>query len=262
MDPIYSPDVEQLFQSRDDEEVREELARRYLPLAEALAHRYRDSGHAIDDLIQVASIGMLKAIDRFDSSRGVKFESFAIPTILGELKRFHRDQGWSVRVPRRLQECALAIRDAVTELAQDFGRSPSVREVADHTHMSEDDVLEAMEVAGAYTSVSLDAPTNDESHAPAVADTVPVVETAYELAEEWAVFEPHLQVLDDRERRILVLRFFKDWTQNEIAAELGMSQMHVSRLLSRALHRLRESLARDGAMVDSGEELHRHQHAM
>jgi hypothetical protein len=135
------------------------------------------------------------------------------------LKRFHRDQGWSVRVPRRLQECALAIRDAVTELAQDFGRSPSVREVADHTHMSEDDVLEAMEVAGAYTSVSLDAPTNDESHAPAVADTVPVVETAYELAEEWAVFEPHLQVLDDRERRILVLRFFKDWTQNEIAAE-------------------------------------------
>ena len=235
MDPNKSPDVKELFQTREDEESRDELVRNYLALAEALAHRYRDSGHSIDDLIQVASIGLLKAIDRFDTTRGVNFESFAIPTILGELKRFHRDQGWSVRVPRRLQECALAIRDAITELAQELGRSPSVPEVARHAHMSEEDVLEAMEACGAYTSVSLDAPTNDESHAPALADTLPVEETAYELAEDWAEFEPHLRRLPERERLIIVLRFFRDSTQSEIAEELGISQMHVSRLLRRTL---------------------------
>lgn len=234
--------VHELFRSRDDPGAREELVAHYLPLAESLARRYQHSGQPLDDLIQVASIGLLKALDRFDQERGVSFESYAIPTILGELKRYHRDQGWSVRMPRRLQEQTLLIKDAIPLLSQDLGRSPTIREISNHTHLSEEEVLEAMDAQDAYASVSLDAPIDSDSDG-TLSDRLASDAEEYELAEEWAEFEPHLRALPERERRILMLRFFGDWTQSRIAEELGISQMHVSRLLSQTLARLREALA-------------------
>jgi RNA polymerase sigma-B factor len=235
--------VYELFDDRETPGVRDELIERYLPLAESLARRYQHSGQPLDDLVQVASIGLLKAVDRFDSARGVTFESYAIPTILGELKRYHRDQGWSVRMPRRLQEHTLSIKDAIPVLAQDLGRSPTIAEIARHAQLSEEEVLEAMDAQDAYASISLDAPIDDDSESSTLSDRLATDVEEYEIAEEWAEFEPHLQRLPDRERRILVLRFFRDWTQSQIAEELGISQMHVSRLLSQTLQKLREAVA-------------------
>ena len=235
--------VYELFDRREEPGVRDELVEQYLPLAESLARRYQHSGQPLDDLVQVASIGLLKAIDRFDPERGVTFESFAIPTILGELKRYHRDRGWSVRMPRRLQEHTLLIKDAVPLLSQDLGRSPTISEIAAHAHLSQEEVLEAMDAQDAYASISLDAPIDEESEGSSLSDRLSTDVEEYEIAEEWAEFEPHLNALPDRERRILVLRFFRDWTQSQIADELGISQMHVSRLLSQTLQRLREAIA-------------------
>jgi RNA polymerase sigma-B factor len=236
-------DVYELFDDRETPGVRDELIERYLPLAESLARRYQHSGQPLDDLVQIASIGLLKAVDRFDSERGVSFESYAIPTILGELKRYHRDQGWSVRMPRRLQEHTLLIKDAVPVLAQDLGRSPMISEIARHAQLSEEEVLEAMDAQDAYASISLDAPIDDESDSSTLSDRLATDVEEYEIAEEWAEFEPHLNALPDRERKILVLRFFRDWTQSQIAEELDISQMHVSRLLSQTLQKLRQAVA-------------------
>jgi RNA polymerase sigma-B factor len=235
--------VYELFGHRGQPGVRDELIERYLPLAESLARRYQHSGQPLDDLVQVASIGLLKAVDRFDPERGVTFESYAIPTILGELKRYHRDQGWSVRMPRRLQEHTLLIKDAVPLLAQDLGRSPTITEIARHAQLSEEEVLEAMDAQDAYASISLDAPIDEDSDSSTLSDRLATDVEEYEIAEEWAEFEPHLNALPDRERKILVLRFFRDWTQSQIAEELGISQMHVSRLLSQTLQKLREAVA-------------------
>lgn len=232
-----------LFSNKEEPGVRDELIERYLPLAESLSRRYQHSGQPLDDLVQVASIGLLKAVDRFDPERGVTFESYAIPTILGELKRYHRDQGWSVRMPRRLQEHTLLIKDAVPVLAQDLGRSPTIAEISGHTHLSEEEVLEAMDAQDAYASISLDAPIDDDSDSATLGDRLHTDEDEFSVAEEWAEFEPHLRALPERERRIIVLRFFRDWTQSQIADELGISQMHVSRLLSQTLQRLREAVA-------------------
>ncbi len=233
----------ELFARKTDPGVRDELIERYLPLAESLSRRYQHSGQPLDDLVQVASIGLLKAVDRFDVERGVTFESYAIPTILGELKRYHRDQGWSVRMPRRLQEHTLLIKDAVPVLAQDLGRSPRIAEIAAHTQLSEEEVLEAMDAQDAYASISLDAPMDDDADSSTLSDRLATDGDDYAIAEEWAEFEPHLMALPERERRIIVLRFFRDWTQSQIADELGISQMHVSRLLSQTLQRLRENVA-------------------
>jgi RNA polymerase sigma-B factor len=235
--------IYELFGRRDDPSVRDQLIEQYLPLAESLARRYQHSGQPFDDLVQVASIGLLKSVDRFDPSRGVTFESYAIPTILGELKRYHRDQGWSVRMPRRLQEQTLQIKDAIPALSQELGRSPTIREIAAHAQLSEEEVLEAMDAQDAYASISLDAPIDDESEGSSLSDRLTVDDSDYEVAEEWAEFEPHLRALPERERTILVLRFFRDWTQSQIADELGISQMHVSRLLSQTLLKLREAVA-------------------
>jgi RNA polymerase sigma-B factor len=232
-----------LFERREDPGVRDTLIEQYLPLAESLARRYQHSGQPLDDLVQVASIGLLKAVDRFDPERGVTFESYAIPTILGELKRYHRDQGWSVRMPRRLQEHTLLIKDAVPLLAQDLGRSPMISEIAAHARLTEEEVLEAMDAQDAYASISLDAPIDEESEGSTLSERLSTDVEEYEIAEEWAEFEPHLNALPDRERKILVLRFFRDWTQSQIADELGISQMHVSRLLSQTLQKLREAIA-------------------
>ena len=244
MDPVEREGLDyELFDQRDRPGVRDALIENFLPLAESLARRYQHSGQPLDDLIQVASIGLLKAVDRFDPGRGVTFESYAIPTILGELKRYHRDQGWSVRMPRRLQEHTLLIKDAIPVLAQDLGRSPTITEIAGHAQLSEEEVLEAMDAQDAYASISLDAPIDEESEGSTLSERLSTDVEEFEIAEEWAEFEPHLERLPERERRILVLRFFRDWTQSQIAQELGISQMHVSRLLSQTLQKLREAVA-------------------
>jgi RNA polymerase sigma-B factor len=234
--------VRELFEQRDDPRKRDELIERYLPLAESLARRYQHSGQTLDDLTQVASIGLVKAVDRFDPNRGVNFESYAIPTILGELKRYHRDQGWSVRMPRRLQELTLQIKDSIPALSQELGRSPTISEIAAHAQLSEEEVLEALDAQDAYASISLDAPIDDGSENSTLSDRLSVESEDFELAEQWAEFEPHLRSLPEREQRIIVLRFFRDWTQSQIAEELGISQMHVSRLLSQTLQKLREAV--------------------
>jgi RNA polymerase sigma-B factor len=243
VDPLEAESSqEELFARRTEAGVRDQLVERYLPLAQNLARRYQRSGQPIEDLVQIASIGLIKAVDGFDQSRGASFESYAVPTILGELKRYHRDRGWSVRMPRRLQESALLLKDSIPRLSQDLHRSPTIAEIAGHTGLSEEEVLEALDAQEAYASLSLDAPIDDIGEGATLADRVASDDDDLEMVEEWAEFEPHLRRLPERERRIIVLRFFKDWTQSEIAEELGISQMHVSRLLSQTLRTLREAV--------------------
>lgn len=243
MDALRSKEKpEDLFDRREEDGVRDRLAEHYLPLAQGLARRYRHCGQPMEDLVQVACIGLVKAIDRFEPVRGVSFESYAVPTILGELKRYHRDRGWSVRMPRQLQELALHVKDTIPELAQELGRSPTVGEVAEHSDLSEEDVLEALDAQDAYTSMSLDTPLGAAGESMTLADTIATDDEQLEIAEEWAECAPHLRSLPDRERRLIELRFFRDRTQSEIARELGISQMHVSRLLSQTLETLREAV--------------------
>ena len=235
----------ELFARLPDPEAREELARSFHSLAEYLARRFYGRGEPLDDLIQVASLGLLKAIDRFDLERGVKFSTYATATIVGELKRHFRDKGWALRVPRRMQEAGMKVARTVTEMYQDLGRAPTIREIAERTALSEEDVLEAMETAQAYTTSSLDAPSDEEGGASV--DRLGKEEEAYELLEGWTSVAPAIKTLPRRERTILYLRFFRGLTQTQIADELGMSQMHVSRLLSRTLTKLRQQVSGPGS---------------
>jgi RNA polymerase sigma-B factor len=225
--------------------LRGELVELHLPLVEYLARRFRNRGEWLDDLTQVATIGLIKSIDRFDLSRGVEFSTYATPTIVGEIKRHFRDKGWAVRVPRRLQELKLALTKAISDLAQRLGRAPTVAELAAHLQMSEEDVLEGLESANAYSTVSLDAPDSGEDDAPAVAESLGMLDDALEGVEYRESLKPLLEQLPPREKRILLLRFFGNMTQSQIATELGISQMHVSRLLARTLAQLREGLTTD-----------------
>ena len=220
--------------------IRSELVELHLPLVEYLARRFRNRGEWLDDLTQVATIGLIKSIDRFDLERGVEFSTYATPTIVGEIKRHFRDKGWAVRVPRRLQELKLALAKAIGELAQNLGRAPTVAELAEHLQMSEEEVLEGLESANAYSTVSLDAPDSGDDDAPAVAESLGMVDEALEGVEYRESLKPLLEQLPPREKRILLLRFFGNMTQSQIATELGISQMHVSRLLARTLAQLRE----------------------
>ena len=222
--------------------IRGELVVLHLPLVEYLARRFRNRGEGLDDLTQVATIGLIKSIDRFDLARGVEFSTYATPTIVGEIKRHFRDKGWAVRVPRRLQELKLALTKAIGDLAQHLGRAPTVAELAAHLQMSEEDVLEGLESANAYSTVSLDAPDSGDEDAPAVAESLGMVDEALEGVEYRESLKPLLERLPPREKRILLLRFFGNMTQSQIATELGISQMHVSRLLARTLSQLREGL--------------------
>lgn len=222
--------------------LRDELVELHLPLVEYLARRFRNRGEWLDDLIQVATIGLIKSIDRFDLERGVEFSTYATPTIVGEIKRHFRDKGWAVRVPRRLQELKLSLTKAISELAQREGRAPTVSELAKHLQMSEEEVLEGLESANAYSTVSLDAPDSGDEDAPAVADSLGIIDESLEGVEYRESLKPLLEKLPSREKRILLLRFFGNMTQSQIAAELGISQMHVSRLLARTLAQLREGL--------------------
>ncbi|MET7984777.1 MULTISPECIES: SigB/SigF/SigG family RNA polymerase sigma factor [unclassified Streptomyces] len=222
-------------------ELRNQLVRMHLPLVEHLARRFRNRGEPLDDLTQVATIGLIKSVDRFDPERGVEFSTYATPTVVGEIKRHFRDKGWAVRVPRRLQELRLALTTATAELSQLHGRSPTVHELAEKLGISEEEVLEGLESANAYSTLSLDVPdTDDES--PAVADTLGAEDEALEGVEYRESLKPLLEDLPPREKRILLLRFFGNMTQSQIAQEVGISQMHVSRLLARTLAQLREKL--------------------
>jgi len=243
-------EIRELFRgyhgAEDDDErtgFREKLVDQYIGLVEFLARRFRNRGEPLEDLVQVGTIGLLKAIDRFDLSREVEFSTYATPTIVGELKRHFRDKGWAVRVPRRLQELHLELSKVVAELGHELGRSPTVAEIAESASISEEEVLEGLEIAQAYNFTSLDAPIDsDDSGSTALVDHLGTEDEQLENLEYRAALAPEMKKLPERERTILYLRFFKGQTQSEIADRLGISQMHVSRLLNRTLTRLREAL--------------------
>lgn len=246
-----TPDDAHLFATLADEAeaesartaAREELVRRHLPLAEHCARRFRHRGEPADDLLQVATVGLILSVDRYDASRGVAFSSFATPTILGEVRRYFRDHGWTIRVPRRLQELRLRMSDTGEELAQTLGRSPTPSELAAALGCDVDEVIEALESAHAYSPLSLDG--DDDEDGPSLRDALGGPDAALARAELRASLRAVIDTLPDREKRILELRFFRQLTQSEIAREVGVSQMHVSRLLARTLARLREELDDD-----------------
>jgi RNA polymerase sigma-B factor len=227
-----------------DRSALDELSRRYMPLARRLASRYRHTGEPMDDLIQVANMALVKAIDRFDPERKTAFSSFAVPTILGELKRYFRDHSWSVHVPRELQERAAKVNKAIEALSKQSGRSPSVKEIATRLDLGVEQVLEALEAAQAFDATSLEAERAGADGSPMrLGDTVGEEEPGFELVEYGASIDPVLAKMPLRTRRILHLRFVEDMTQAQIADEVGVSQMHVSRIIREALTDLREAVA-------------------
>jgi RNA polymerase sigma-B factor len=227
-----------LYTEHGDVAARDQIIRRCLPLAKNLVRRYAGPGDQIDDLLQVASIGLIKAVDRFDPSRGTAFSTFAVPCILGELRRHFRDTGWAAHVPRALQERVLGVQRTGERLAVELGRSPTATELAQATGEPVEDVVEALEAATAHNAVSLDAPLSPAEESSTYADSVGVLDERLELIEYRSVVRATIEALPERERQLLALRFGEDMTQSEIAARVGISQMHVSRLIRRTLHRL------------------------
>jgi RNA polymerase sigma-B factor len=228
------------FAQTRDPALRDSLVERYLPLARQLARRYQRPDEPLDDLMQVASLGLVKAVDRFDSSRDVAFSSYAVPTILGEIKRHFRDRTWAVRVPRDLQELALKVDRLVGDLTRELHRQPSVPELAERLEVSQEQVLEALEAAGAYRATSFDAPRGAEAEpGETLADSVGGPEDGYLRAEERATLDRLMLSITPREREVLRLRFEEDLTQAEIGERIGVSQMQVSRLIRQAVGRLR-----------------------
>ncbi|GAA3763150.1 hypothetical protein GCM10022225_56210 [Plantactinospora mayteni] len=223
--------------------LRDRTIEAWLPLAHHLAHRYTGRGEPTDDLTQTAAIGLIKAIDKYDPTRGVDFAGYAIPTIIGELKRHFRDRTWDIRVPRRLQELRLAISEANSTLHQTLSRSPTITDIATHLNLTEEDILEGLEGARAYNAVSLSTPTGDGERTTELGDLLGTEDTQYELTELRVALGPALATLDPREQKILTLRFYGNLTQTQIAEQIGVSQMHISRLLTRALSKLRNQLA-------------------
>jgi RNA polymerase sigma-B factor len=230
----------QKYHREGDLAAREELTLRFLPLARQLASRYRHAGESLEDLIQVAALGLLKAIDRYDPDRGEGFARYAVPTMLGELKRHFRDKGWSVHVPRATQELALKVSEALGSLPARLGRAARPRDVAVEVGASVEDVLEAMDATTVYEAASLDAPrpSSGEEGTWTYGDQLAEVDRGFELVEIGEALRGSLAALPERERLILRLRFERDMTQAEIAERIGVSQMHVSRLLRRSLDRL------------------------
>jgi RNA polymerase sigma-B factor len=230
------------YRRTQERKLRNELIEAHRSLASHLARRFANRGEPFDDLLQVAYLGMLKAVERFDPERGLEFSTFATATVEGELKRHFRDKTWSIRVPRRPQELHLRLGNAINDLSQRLKRPPRVAELASELGVSEDAVLEAMEVGGAYRSASLDARPNDGGDSMTLESRLGESDAGFDLTEHRVVLERLLEDLPDRERTIVRLRFFDDMTQTEIAQQVGISQMHVSRLLSRTLLQLRERL--------------------
>lgn len=220
--------------------LREQLISEHLGLVTHIARKYVNRGEPLDDLIQVGTIGLIKAIDRFEPDKGFEFSTFAMPTIVGEIKRYFRDKTWAVRVPRRLQELGASVSKAVTELSQQLDRSPTAQEIATHLKIELDDVVEAINANSAYSTVSLD--TAFDPEAPSLGDRFGSVDEALEGVEYRESLKPLLLALPEREKDILVMRFFENKSQTEIARTLGISQMHVSRILAQTLTKLRTSL--------------------
>ena len=223
----------------EHEALRAALIERHLPLVTFMARKFADRGEPLDDLIQVGTIGLIKAIDRFEISKGFEFSTFATPTIVGEIKRHFRDKTWAVRVPRRLQELGASVTKATTELTQKLDRSPTPKEIAKHLGITVDDVAEALESNAAYSTVSLDVTSETST---SIGETFGALDEALEGVEYRESLKPLLAQLDDREKRILQMRFFDNLSQSQIATELGISQMHVSRILNKLLTHLREGL--------------------
>ena len=224
--------------------LRDEIVLMHLPLVHHLARRYRDRGESLDDLVQVGTEGLIKAVDRFDVTRGVQLGTFATPTILGDIKRHFRDRAWSIRLPRRLQEMHASVSRPTESLTQTLGRAPTVREIAEALDISPDEVLDAIEARHAYATTSLDAgPDGEQGSRASIADWLGADDDALSALVDREALRPLLAALPDRERRILMLRFFHDRSQSQIAEEMGISQMHVSRLLARTLAGLRHDLA-------------------
>jgi RNA polymerase sigma-B factor len=235
-----------LYHEQNDLEAREKLIEQYLPLVRSLARRYSYRGEQLEDLVQVGCIGLIKAIDRFDIDRGVELTTYATPNIIGEIKRHFRDKGWSVRVPRGLQELNVRLSHLVEDLTVQLERSPTIAELAKAAGVEEEEVLEALESGQAYATLSLSATGgggSDDGSELDPLESLGELEHEYEVSEDRAVLAPGLRALDDRERRILHLRFFEGLTQSQIAQQVGISQMHVSRLIRRALEKIRDEIA-------------------
>jgi RNA polymerase sigma-B factor len=237
------------YQRHGDGAAQEALVDRFLPLARQLARRYASSNEPLDDLVQVASLGLLKAIDRFDPTRATAFSSFAVPTILGELRRHFRDKGWSLRVPRDLQELAVRVDRVTDDLESELGRAPTSDEIARRIGVSTERVLDAREASAAYRAVSLDRPRDDAEAGDDLVDVIGVEDPGYHLADDAATVERLMSVLSDREREVLRLRFAEDLTQSEIGARVGVSQMHISRLIRQAVAQLREAAELDTSVA-------------
>jgi RNA polymerase sigma-B factor len=242
--------TEELFERwhrHEDRRARDELVQRFLPLARKLARRYNGAREPFDDLLQVACLGLVKAVDRFDLSRGTAFSSFAVPTILGELKRYFRDLGWAVHVPRGAQELAVKVEDAQQKMSARVGRAPTVHELSQYLELDVADVLDALETARAHHATSLDAPHDDgEGESGSVVDSFGTEDHDLQLADDRVTVGEAARHLSKREREVLQLRFVHDLTQTQIADRIGVSQMQVSRILRRAISRLGE-LAADGS---------------
>ena len=241
VDPARASEEAELFAAlqRGEPNARERLVERFLPLARKLARRYHRGDEPLDDLVQVASLGLLKAIDRFEPGRGLAFSSFAVPTITGEVRRHFRDQTWSVRVPRGLQELTLDVDKAVTRLTTDSGRAPTVAELAETLGRTDEEILEALQARGAYRTTSLETPYGDDEDGATLGESMGEVDGGYDRAEERATLGRLLGRLSDRDREIIRMRFEEDMTQAQIAEVVGVSQMQVSRLIRQAIERMR-----------------------
>ncbi|WP_169332345.1 SigB/SigF/SigG family RNA polymerase sigma factor [Nocardia brevicatena] len=231
--------------SADHSAVREELISRCIPLADHIARKFSGRGEPFDDLTQVARVGLVHAVDRFDVERGSNFLSFAVPTIMGEVRRYFRDNTWAMRVPRRVKETHLRIGAAVDALSQSLGRSPTAKEIAAELDVDPDEVTQAVIAGNAYQPTSIDAASVGRDTDASLLDTLGEEETQFDRVEEYVAIRPLLAGLPERERRILTMRFFESMTQTQIAQQMGISQMHVSRILTKTLARLREQSVRE-----------------
>jgi len=235
------------YHREGDVEARDQAVVELMPLVHALARRYSGRGEPLEDLVQVGMVGLIKAVDRFDVDRGVEFSSYAVPTIVGEIRRHFRDRAWAMHVPRRLKELGVRLSRILDELTNQLGRSPTIQELAEASGADEEDVIDALDSANAYSTRSLQAPFEEGD---SLSDRLGEDEPGYDEVEQDALLAIGLEALDERERRIVELRFFEEMTQSQIAAEIGISQMHVSRLLRRSLAVMRGRLE-----ARAGEEL-------
>ena len=236
---IHDDGLFRRYREQRSAELRRELVVRWLPLARQLAAHYRVRDESYEDLLQVASLGLLKAINGYDPDRGIAFTSYAVPTILGEVRRHFRDRAWSVRVPRALQELALDVEKASARLTTELGRSPTVEELAKALGTTSESVLEARQAGDAYTATSLESHRGEDPDAPTLGDTLGAVDGGFHAAEDRATLTTLLVELPERDREVLRLRFEEDLTQTEIAARIGVSQMAISRIIRRSIDRMR-----------------------